>query len=162
MKAVGDHLAIVAAFSVDVGDTNRFGRSAFNRYYYATFLEVRKTFREIGAVSGSLHHGQVPKLLRRDVRDRVKRELEKSQPVEADGIRRLVEAVTDELANLMAEAYEVRRLADYEPNVPVISNGSELTLGRTTLADAREWPDRATLLLNSLLQLYRNLGLLPV
>jgi hypothetical protein len=48
----------------NAAQADRFGRSAFNRYYYSTFIRVRKMFLILNPAGNFRIHSQFPEKLR--------------------------------------------------------------------------------------------------
>lgn len=146
MERVGLHLQKTAhELSAVASDLDLFGRSAFNRYYYATFLEVRAMLRRCKPGWRGTHDS-VPKELESwvkkgisDVRKKASR-ISDNQSVE---ICKAATASISDLSRLMVAAYAVRVIADYEPEIPIILDGDRFALERTSVTDAHRWLARA-------------------
>ena len=104
-------------------DFDLFGRSSFNRYYYALYLQVRSTLGELNASWATEPHASIPRLLRGQIlvqiKDRRKRALRLGDAPAVEISNRGV-ASANELSTLMNEAYSVRITADYNPHIPVL------------------------------------------
>jgi len=64
-----------------------------------------------------------------------------------------------ELSDLLKSAYEARRVADYEPEQKIFRNGRVIMLGEQTIEAAHRWPHRVSLYANTLIKIWRQLGL---
>lgn len=64
MKIVGEKLSDWAVAEKDDGHVDLFGRSAFNRYYYSTFLITRELLRSLDPKWGTAAHKNIPEILR--------------------------------------------------------------------------------------------------
>lgn len=121
---------------------DQFGRSAFNRYYYSVFLEVRVLIREFKPDWAGAH-SQLPSELTgsitREIRAKKKSALAKKQsdaiPVFDRGLQGL-----DALSTLLNKANTVRIQADYVPEVKISDLGSKrFSLGAVPVTDAHNW-----------------------
>lgn len=63
------------------------------------------------------------------------------------------------LSDLLKHAYEVRRIADYEPEQRILRNGKVIKLGEQTMEGARNWPSRTLVHAKTLIKIWRQLGL---
>ena len=166
MKIVGDHLAQVSGATTDKVSFDLFGRSAYNRYYYAAFLCVRSGLKRIDSGWAKPTHAAVPDLLRGQVRDRAKKKIrfavKSAQITNTHGMQlnRAINDAVSELSNLLALAREVRRVADYEPEKLVHKEGRVVKLGTCTLDSATKWMQRADIEVKKILNVYAQLGLI--
>jgi hypothetical protein len=165
VKIVGDRLSLIATASGNSREADLFGRSAFNRYYYASFLIVRETLKRIDNRWAEPSHAEIPDLLRGQVLKHIKKEvrsLEENDLIahgEAQStINRAINA-TNALADLLSKAREVRRVADYEPDTMVTRVGSVMSLAEQTLDAAKGWPQRAEQQSGIILKTYADLGI---
>lgn len=146
MERVGLDLQ-TTAFSrrADAVDFDLFGRSAFNRYYYATYLEVRAMLRRFNPTwKGS--HADIPNELTGWVTTNlsaIQKKVGKIPDNQAIQICKAAKAGAADLAQLLRAAYAVRVLADYEPEVAVVLDGERFRLDRTSITDAHSWLARA-------------------
>lgn len=62
------------------------------------------------------------------------------------------------LGQLLEEAYNVRVLADYQHEVPVLIKDDTYTLGISTLSAASKWAGRAQMHCKSLYKIWKDLG----
>ena len=124
-----------------------FGRSSFNRYYYAVYLQVRSLLGGLNATWAGAQHASIPNLLTGQVLERIKRQRNRALRVgDSDAAQICVRAAssTHELATLMKEAYAVRVTADYEPSIPIVSqNGGRFQLNSVPVTTAHDWVARA-------------------
>ena len=67
LPCVADHLSKAARTTVG-GEADAFGRSAFNRYYYAAFLSTRELLSMIERSWSGVPHSNIPALLENDLR----------------------------------------------------------------------------------------------
>lgn len=166
MKLVGEHLSQIATARADAREADLFGRSAFNRYYYASFLTVRETLKQIDTKWAEPSHAEIPDLLRGQVLKHIKKQarlLEDSHQLshsQAQSIINIAINATAALADLLTKAREVRRVADYEPEIPVTKVGTVMRLADQTLDTAKGWPVRAEQQSGIILRTYAELGII--
>ncbi|MTI99752.1 MAG: hypothetical protein FH752_14145 [Marinobacter adhaerens] len=165
MKIVGEKLESWALGQKDEAEKDLFGRSAFNRYYYAVFLSTRVMLGEFKASWRGTMHASIPDLLRTSVRKEVAKtskaaarkglisEAESSQIIQQHNVS--VRA----LAGLLEDAYQVRIIADYEPEIVVHQERDVLSLDSHKLTSAKTWPDRAESYCKSIRKVWKELGL---
>jgi len=107
MKIVGDHLTGVAANRADVSECDLFGRSAFNRYYYAAYLITRDMLTQLDPAWGKTSHGGIPDLLEDSVINKIRKEAriqEKAGILSKTGASNIRTAAASAVAQL---AYDV-------------------------------------------------------
>lgn len=166
MKLVGEHLSQVALARADTQEAELFGRSAFNRFYYASYLTVREALKRIDIRWAEPSHAEIPSLLRGKVLQHVKkkaRQLEDRDQLSHAQAQSVINAATNAtaaLADLLTKAREVRRVADYEPDIPVRRDGAVMRLADETLDSARGWPTRAERQSGIILRTFSELGLI--
>ncbi len=68
MQIVGDELQRLALAERDPINFDLLGRSAFNRYYYATFLTTRKTLAMMQSNWKGTPHAEIPNLLKTNLK----------------------------------------------------------------------------------------------
>lgn len=128
-------------------DFDLFGRSAFNRYYYAAFLEVRSMLRDLNETWAEIPHADIPKLLTGQVRTTIKRKQRWATRLgETEAVQICIRGATSahELAALMGEAYAVRVTADYYPEIAIVSgNRGRFQLNLVHVTTAHDWAGRA-------------------
>ena len=145
MQNVGQHLQSHAQ-NVTGPDRDAFARSAYNRYYYACFLLLRDSLRAKRASWGRCRHQQYPDLLRRKVCRGLNEARKKAvRNGETDLLHLIGEAqtATREMAVIIKRAYEVRVVADYQPEIPVdFGTSSGFVLKGVDVIEARRWPTK--------------------
>jgi hypothetical protein len=165
MKVVGQILEQLAIDDDDELKSDMLGRSAFNRYYYAAFLVTRETLGKMQPNWKGTVHAEIPNLLKnglkKPARAAIKRQKRSGLIGEGDSSRMLTEinVTGNELAELMALAYDARILADYEPEVKTTKTGNVISLKSFKLSSAKNWPDRANQHCSKLLKVWREIGL---
>ena len=164
MQVVGDHLSAAAiSHKGSQPAEDLFARSAFNRYYYGAFLVSRQFLKDTIGVTG-LPHKSIPGYLTTTFQKQVKRQLKESERSGLvskgnhsrllNGLKKNVQLLTE----LLSEAYRVRVLADYEPDVPVQQENQTYRLGTATLDGANRWEGRAHLHCKNLRSIWSELG----
>lgn len=159
MEAVGLHLQRIASDLSDQVERDLFARSAFNRYYYATYLDVKNGLGSLNAGWRGIPHSQVPTILKGPVnkelakgRDRAKRA---SDPNTSALCSRAMHAARV-LSELMNSGYATRVAADYFPEVRIdFADSYDFTLNSVRVKEAAEWPNKARLLLHTITSAWR-------
>lgn len=130
MKVVAKSLVASAANCQDDELKERLYRSAFNRFYYYSFLKVRSTLKCIDPTWGRDNHANMPDKLRNGVKNYFKKNLDslKRKDVISSGeYSRAQSAISDAtlvLSGMLDEMYRLRCVADYQPEDLVsITNG---------------------------------------
>jgi len=165
MKVVGEQLQNWAQEQKEDLKKDMFGRSAFNRYYYAAYLETRKSLGELNPVWKNEKHRAMPNTLITTVRKPVIRELDKQ--VRKDIITKSerskavssLKVATASLSDLLAEAYDLRCVADYEPEEPICIDNKLMSLKEYKLNSARDWPNKARAYCKTIRKIWRGAGL---
>lgn len=129
-----------------------FARSAFNRFYYTCFLRTREMCRQLTKIT-RIKHKEVPNYLRTTIRGTIKTRSDTLMRRSGNSrvktsyaqLRQSGMTASNELAQLLEEAYRVRVLADYEPEIQLIVQQQPLSiaLDGTTLEGAERWVVRA-------------------
>jgi hypothetical protein len=165
MIVVAKRLSKIALEEASGDDVDAFGRSAFNRYYYASYLIIRNMIDLINSSWTRTGHSEIPKLLRGPITKRINDEVRKQSRgkliSKSDASWRISEArrAAQQLAELMEGAYHVRCVADYEPEKRVLRDGNVITLIAHTTKEADNWPKRAGFHVGELLRICKTLGL---
>ncbi|MBM2765234.1 hypothetical protein [Burkholderia anthina] len=164
MEIVGDYLVQAVSKIEGAVDQDLFGRSAFNRYYYAAFLRVRSLFAEIDDKLNEPQHGQIPDLLTVTLRGRVNKIIKRQEkggilsPEDAQGVRDQLDSSLKTLADLMRYAYSIRKIADYEPDIKIDLVDGNLGIGGCDSAAARKWGEEVMLISEQIREIWRGLG----
>lgn len=164
MRHVAQHLESYAQSATEDEIINIFGRSAFNRYYYACFLATREMLGEFDPGWRNTPHKEIPNLLETTVQkrgvaalERIKK-LNKRSPQYSSYRTELTHA-TNELAELLRLAYDARIISDYEPEERIIKNGSTISLRHNKLNSANNWVDRTYSHIKIIRKIWREAGL---
>lgn len=142
MKIVGDQLAAWALAQTEDDNKDLFGRSAFNRYYYAAFLSTRQMLGEFEPKWQTTAHRNIPDLLKGELKRELKSAIDLSRPEGIKVINKHNSSV-NALASLLEQAYKVRISADYEPELRIQQTNKVISLGNHKLTSAERWPGRA-------------------
>ncbi|ELD7983152.1 hypothetical protein ACE3IL_07530 [Enterobacter hormaechei subsp. steigerwaltii] len=150
LHLVADHLAKQANSTRRKGEghtvlADAYGRSAFNRYYYACFLNVREFVSTIDSNWGKVKHAEVPTLLRVSVNKKIDIELKKSERIgdltqgEYQSKKSMLLTSLDNMASTMSLAYTIRGVVDYEPEIEMIFSDGCFSINTTSVASAKGW-----------------------
>jgi len=126
-------------------DLDVFGRSAFNRYYYATFLEVRQSLKKFNP-NWQGTHSSIPEELTGSITREIaniQRSVARIPDNQAVSICKIAKRSLRELADLMKDAYSVRVIADYYPDISIQLDAGRFKLDRTNITTAHDWLYRA-------------------
>jgi len=141
MRNVGKHLGEHASsLDLEHEEFDSFARSAFNRHYYAIFLQVR-SFAKTYYPEGRVMHGSLPQKLRADILRDLKKATKQAEKLglisssEAKAKCSILTESLSELANIVTETYRVRCIADYEPEITVQKSGKNIKLDRFQLSE---------------------------
>ncbi|MBN4054444.1 hypothetical protein JYT87_01910 [Nitrospira defluvii] len=165
MECVGEKLKNYALSENDRIKKDLFGRSAFNRYYYAAFLITREMLGAIEPKWKKTPHRAIPKLLKDAVCKPVVKRLEQSAKKdlltngELSALRSKLTKATTELANLLHQANNVRLIADYEPENHIVVNNKIIILSFCTLTSANTWANRAKAHCKDIRKVWKDSGL---
>lgn len=165
MFQVAEKLREIADTSKVPDDFDSFGRSSFNRYYYATYLTVRDMLSTLNPVWAKTSHASIPNLLLDSVRARIKKEAIRQQKNGLIGAHVASSHITEAssslsvIAEILTTAYGVRVVADYEPSQRVAAGKSGFSLNTHTASEAREWKTRAEAAKGNVLRIARELAI---
>lgn len=148
MEIVAQHLQREAFARQTPHERDLFGRSAFNRYYYATFLDVKVRLAKLRPEwGGRIAHRDVPEALRGAVVRELacgRRRAEKADDLEVVYLCQNAKHAARSLAQLMDESRETRVAADYALDIPVLfSTVSNFSLNTVNVQTAQSWPHKA-------------------
>lgn len=161
MQEVAHHLQKEAHAMAGVG-RDAFARSAYNRYYYACYLEIRTTFREMSVEWGRSAHKNFPEILRSSIPRNLKSGRRVANRVgDAELERRIDQALRGcmELASIIERANGARIIADYSPEIEVGFDGSaRFSLNGVEITEAHEWYGRVRVLASQILSAWRQVN----
>ncbi|TFW33599.1 hypothetical protein [Massilia horti] len=163
LQIVADHLRSEAASRFRTPDGDYFGRSAFNRYYYATFLEIKVVLGRLRKEwDGNVAHADIPTLLRVRIVDDLKKGKSKAAKASDGHAISLCSqgiAAARHLAEMMETCRAIRVVADYNPEIPVkFTQADNFTLSSTPVNEAGRWPNRARACLSSIEDAWRQVN----
>ena len=143
------------------GDYDVFGRSAFNRYYYASYLVVREMLLKLDSSWGKERHSKIPDLLKTTILRKIKNEIKKQAKAGFPRNEYLKDpnSAIIGLADLMESAYKIRIDADYFPEKKVSFVNGKLILSNTTLSSAEKWLNQTNRFTGEILTIWRQLGI---
>lgn len=145
MEIVGQYLQAQALQLVEQRERDYFGRSAFNRFYYATFLSVKAELDSVlpGFPRG---HASIPDYLQGAVCKELKNGCRRAQRAGDSELAQLclrAQSAALDLAELMRKSYGVRVTADYNLNIPVAFGSGDFQLSTVSVNYAKTWPHKA-------------------
>lgn len=161
MEQVGNALADQAIkLRGDPADADLFGRSAFNRYYYAVFYIAREMLGDFSVEWQTVPHASVPQLLVGQVRREIQKFKQRANKLgDTESVSLCSHAIEslDRLSELLRQGYSVRVTADYDPTVQIkFEDGtSQFSLASMTIGTARNWAQRAGFLTSSVRRAWR-------
>lgn len=162
MKLVADHLRDFALNSAEFRERDLFGRSSFNRYYYAAYLIIREGFRRMGCIgeNDELPHSNVPERLEGNIRRKFNSA--RLQAVRAEDqtlATRLSDAAraARELGNMMTKARATRTTADYFPEKPIELCARGFELMSVDIETAKSWPQKAEAFMSTIESAWRQI-----
>lgn len=167
LPLVADHLSQEAksrcANQADEADA--FGRAAFNRYYYATFLSTRQLLMQVESSWSESQHSTIPNLLEKSLVKKLRaalKPLRKKKVIaegKAESLLRQVGAAAGDTASILRMANNVRITADYRPEEKIVFEASTFKLATHTEAEAKEWLPRIERNNGVILKVAREIGL---
>lgn len=148
MEIVAQHLQQQAIKRREHLERDLFGRSAFNRYYYAMFLDVKTGLGGLRPEWGNeIAHKAVPELLRGTVKTHLQQGSKKAlraNDAEVVSLCEKAKSAAESLAKMMDQGRATRVAADYTPDIPVeFSTSADFSLNTVSVEEARQWPYRA-------------------
>lgn len=163
MEAVAHHLQIEAlSRRNDGGEPDLFARSAYNRYYYATFLCVREALITLDSGWSRLPHADYPKTLEGQVLKTLQGGKKRAVKIGDSGLItkcQQADRAARQLAKLMRESSAVRVVADYEPSIRVdFADSGRFRLSGVEITDAHRWPLQAKVWTETIMSAWRQVN----
>lgn len=166
MKKVGDYLASYAlsCHKISGDDFDLFARSAYNRYYYAVFLSVKRMLVKIRGSDFEIAHADAPCYVRGAVRDSILRELKKRRRglLVSDSrffeLKSLLHRSSERVAKLLDDSRPVRVAADYRPEIKITYENNTISLISCKQSVASSWVDQANMHCSEILMVWRDCG----
>lgn len=155
MQVVGHHLQLEAIKQAPA-QRDLFARSAYNRYYYAVFLNVRGMVEKLNPSWTNQPHKGYPELLKGSVVRKFKQARARAVRLsdhEAVSTFAAGISATLSLATLMETAYAIRIVADYHPLELVdFHSSSRFSLKSIGITEAHTWEPTARTLIANIIQ----------
>lgn len=164
MQQVAEHLCVEAK-RLKGSDADLFARTAFNRYYYASYLSARELLARLNSQWTSQSHKGIPDLMERSLTDLVRRQAKKLAgkglltAAQQSNLVSQVNQASSDIASVLRVAYAVRVVADYKPELLVIFDVPNFTLDSHSDAEARNWKARVDRAKGIILNVTKELGL---
>ncbi|MCV9997584.1 hypothetical protein OE766_04940 [Pararhizobium sp. YC-54] len=142
MDRVALHLQVTARKKDEANECDVFGRSAYNRYYYATFLCVRNMMAEINPQWASLAHASYPGALSGSVVELLKKG--KRRVLRAGDMKLVTQCEVAihaalEISRIMQTGNTARKIADYNPEIKIkILGNDRFSLNEISITDVHE------------------------
>lgn len=164
MEIVALHLQEEANSRDQAVDKDAFGRSSFNRYYYAAFIEARNMMASLHTEWARMPHKQIPTVLRESVERDLKKAKDRALRVDDRAtLQACVTAISAAkgLADLLERSFATRVVADYRLETMVVFNKKDdFTLNSVPISVARHWPSKARGFSTSIANGWRQAGVL--
>ena len=145
LQIVAHHLQIEAQ-KRSTADRDIFARSAFNRYYYCSFLLTRQLFQSISPNATPHAHKAFPEFLKTTIVKELNRGLEiarRTKDGELKNILNRAKSAALNLAQQLVLAYAVRVTADYNPESEVeFESKSRFALNGVSVTEAHQWEQK--------------------
>lgn len=163
LDLVAGHLVQEAIRRIPADEADGFARTAFNRYYYSAYLEVRKGLRTLKPEwSQDLPHAQIPEILRgtihktfNDARNKALRRGDAEIIKMCESAR----SAASDLAKLLDLGRQVRVTADYHPEIPIdFVPQPNFVLNAISIDSARSWPHKAKAYVSPIVSTWRHLN----
>jgi len=161
VQEVAHHLQ-KEAHAMAVGERDAFARSAYNRYYYACYLEIRAAFKEMSDEWGRAAHKSFPEILRSAISRNLKAGRRSANRLgDSELEKRINQALRSclELASIIERANSARIIADYNPEIGVGFTGvARFSLNGVEITEAHEWYGRVRVLTSQILSTWRQVN----
>ncbi|TCT81688.1 hypothetical protein EDC48_12846 [Gibbsiella quercinecans] len=161
---VAEHLSQHAKKCKD--DTaDAFGRSALNRYYYATYISVREFLGTMDKSWEGQSHGTIPPLLEGELLKRIRTAAASQERLglittpKSKGYISSASNAASSIASILKSAYSIRVISDYKPNIKLTFNNGGFSCGGHTDSEARSWKSKVDAQKGILLNISRELGI---
>lgn len=162
MELVGSHLKSEAINRLPRPEADLFGRTAFNRFYYATYLEVRRGLAEMRHEwAGDMPHAAIPEILRGTIKKELSKGKQQAQKLDDQALVKRCASATSaalDLAKLLDEGRSVRVTADYHPEILIdFAHAPDFQLNSVPVNLALSWPHRARTLMQAIADAWKQL-----
>lgn len=141
-----------------------YGRSAFNRYYYACYLTSRDLVKKI-LPGTAFQHGEAPLLIEQNVVKLIRKNAQqhkRNELINAGEYSGIITTTTQsaaEIARILKVGYMVRGIADYEPDALVVFENDTFSIENHTESEAKSWLGSVELHKGKLLKISKELGI---
>ena len=145
MRTVADQLTEWALKEKDPKRVDKFGRTAFNRYYYSLFLENFELVTTLNNSWKTVSHKDLPSLLIGKVFKKIKDKaikLNKEKLIndkELEDYTHRAQSALSELSNILNESRAIRVIADYNPDIVAIRTKNIIKLSDQSTKNAKRW-----------------------
>lgn len=161
MQVVGRYLQVEAMKSHSPEEKDLFGRSSYNRYYYATFNVTRDIVRKINPDWVSSKHAEYPDIFSKKIVHRLKKERYSAIKVgDQELVCALNKAISsaNDISRLLREANSARKVADYDLTIKInFVNTNRFSLSSVEIASAHLWSSRANALGSQIVDAWRQI-----
>lgn len=161
LNKVANFLKDQAIKNIDAEERDSFGRSAYNRFYYCSYLEVRGFLSEIEKGWGDAKHSAIPDILHANFEKKFKSEIKKAQrnsDKELVSILSNALEATKFLKSLLEDGYASRVVADYKPEIKVIFYSNNFSLNAVDVEMAKQWPVKTQTLVGVIKSAWRHVN----
>lgn len=161
LNKVANFLKDQAIKNADADERDSFGRSAYNRFYYCSYLEVRGFLSEIEKGWGDANHSAIPDILHANFEKKFKTEIGKAK---RNDDKKLVSILSDGLGAikllklLLQDGYASRVVADYKPEIKVIFYSNNFSLNSVDVDMAKQWPIKTQTLVGVIKNAWRHVN----
>ena len=141
-----------------------YGRTSFNRYYYACYLSARDLVKQL-LPGTKFQHGAAPELIEKNVVQLIKKNSQKQQKnglINIGEYSRIIKTTHQsaaEIARILKVGYMIRGIADYEPEVIVVFKNDTFSLEKHTESEASSWLGAVDLHKGKILRNAKELGI---
>lgn len=159
MQVVGRYLQVEAMKQHNPEEKDLFGRSSYNRYYYATFIITRGIVNTINPEWTSSKHAEYPDIFSKKIAGRFKKErcsaFKVDDPQLVSILNKAISSAND-MALLLRQANSARKVADYDLSIKVnFLNTNRFSLSSIDITSAHLWPERANALGSLIIDTWR-------
>ena len=164
MKVVGDALKDWALSYTDESYINWFGKSAVNRYYYATLWEIVNSLYPLDNNIINLNHSSLPEKLKNRFKRNLKKHVDKQHKAniitekEKKKFYHKINRSTKNLSLLMENAYHLRVRADYRLNCQIKKDHNVLYIDEVKFSEIERWQNKAEKEIQIIYKLSKDLG----
>lgn len=165
MQRVGDKLREIALTEISEPSADVFGRSAFNRYYYSSYLSTREMLGLINSSWKYSPHKTIPSILTGSlfklIKNALKHQVRNGLISDAEAKRWKYEALSSisAMSSVLASSYSTRLDADYYPEKKIRKERNNIYLGNQSIESARRWTEHVLAHRKVITNVCRQLGI---